>query len=387
MKNNFTTNQHEPARNPAREPVSGWMSNVTWRRPNKCFTLNEKLLGRTRTTKRYLNTSLWCLCGLWLILLSIIFFTLNGCASWGAASAEEYYSIGMAYYDMGKFDDAEKWLIRAKAKDKTMTASEYNLGRIAFELGRYEDALKYFESILKRDPNNVLALKAAAYTRIRNGDIEKAEALYDRVLVLVPESADDGYNYALVLYAMKKYAETEQILLKYEFALLDNNDVLLLYARSQKEQGKPEAIDSYDKWLANNTNAQVRYEYAQLLESHELYARALEEYRSALGGLAGGAVDPSRQEVRFTIARLLLIADAGSAEGIAELKGAVDDGFSDPEKIAELLNDERISSANKEEIRAIVTQVKLAIEAEEAARVAADASEPEEGEEGGGETF
>jgi len=318
-----------------------------------------------------------------IILFLIIIFALNGCASWGgAASAEEYYSIGMAYYDMGRFDDAEKWLNRARAKDKTMIASEYNLGRIAFELERYDDALKYFESILKRDPNNVLALKAAAYTRIRNGDIEKAAALYDRVLALVPESADDGYNYALVLYAMKKYAETEEILTKYEFALLDNNDVLLLYARSQKEQGKPEAIDSYDRWLANNTDAQVRYEYAQLLESYELYARALEEYRSALGNLSGDSVDPSRKEVRFTIARLLLIADSGSAAGITELKGAVDDGFSDPEKIAELLNDERITAANKEEIRAVITQVRLAAaEAAKAAQAAADAAALEKSDE------
>ena len=328
------------------------------------------------------------MCGSWLIIFClIIIFALNGCASWGgAASAEEYYSIGMAYYDMGKFADAEKWLNRAMAKDKTMTASEYNLGRIAFELGRFEDALKHFDSILKRDPNNVLALKAAAYTRIRNGDIEKAEALYDRVLALVPESADDGYNYALVLYAMKKYAETEKVLTKYEFALLDNNDVLLLYARSQKEQGKPEAIDSYDKWLINNTSSQVRYEYGQLLESHELYARALEEYRSALSGFTSSSVDPSRQEARFSIARLLLIADASSAEGITELKGAVDEGFSDAEKIADLLGDERISAANKEEVRAILSQVRLAIEAEEAAQAAA-ASESESGEEGGGETL
>ena len=307
-----------------------------------------------------------------IILLLIIFFVLNGCASWGgAASAEEYYSIGMAYYDMGKFADAEKWLMRAKAKDKTMSASEYNLGRIAFELERYDDALKHFESILKRDPVNVLALKAAAYTRIRNGEIEKAAALYDRVLALVPESADDGYNYALVLYAMEKYAETEQVLTKYEFALLDNNDVLLLYARSQKEQGKPEAIDSYDKWLANNTSAEVRYEYAQLLEEHELYARALEEYRLALSGLASGGVSPSKQEVRFAIAHLILVADSNNTEGITELKGAVDDGFSDADKIAQLLDDERISSANKEEIRAILTQVRRAAAEAEAAEAAA----------------
>ena len=291
---------------------------------------------------------------------------LNGCASWGAVTAEEYFSIGMAYYDMGKFDEAEKWLNRAKARDRTMSASEYNLGRIAYETGRYTDAVKHFESILKRDPHNVLALKAAAYTHIRNGDIEKAAALYDRILAIVPESADDGYNYALVLFAMEKYAETEQVLKNHEFALLDNSDVLLLYARSQKEQGKPEAIDTYDRYLSSNTNAQVRYEYAQLLESQELYARALEEYRSAMNGLASGSVDPSKQDVRFTIAHLLLVADSGSDEGITELKAAVADGYSEIGKVTGLLDDERISAAHIEEIRAIITEMESAAAAETA---------------------
>jgi tetratricopeptide (TPR) repeat protein len=308
------------------------------------------------------------------VLIAAAVLTLNNCVSSGAASAEEYFAIGMAYFEMGKFAEAEQWLNRAKAKDKTMTASAYNLGRIAFETGRYKDALKYFESILKRDPNNVLALKAAAYTHIRNGDIEKAAALYDKVLALVPESADDGYNYALVLFAMKKYEEAEQILKNHEFALLDNNDVMLLYARSQKEQGKPEAIDSYDKWLVNNTDAKVRYEYAQLLETHELFARALDEYRTALGGLAAGSVDPAKQDIRFAIARLLLIADSGSGAGITELKGAVEDGFADYEKVNELLAEKRISAAHKDEVRTIVTEMKRAADAAEAAK-AAEAAE------------
>jgi tetratricopeptide (TPR) repeat protein len=78
------------------------------------------------------------------------------------AQAEEYYSIGMAYFELGKFTDAEYWLNRARATDKTMVASEYNLGRIAFETGRYEDAAGYFEKILDLDPYNVMALRAAA---------------------------------------------------------------------------------------------------------------------------------------------------------------------------------------------------------------------------------
>jgi len=296
----------------------------------------------------------------------------------GDASAEEYYTIGMAYYDIGKYDEAEKWLNRAKDKDKTRIASEYNLGRIAFETKRYNDAIKHFEAILKKDPGNVLALKAAAYTYIKNGDIEKASEMYNKLLALVPESYDDGYNYALVLFAMKKYGEAEQVLKNYEYALLDNNDVLLLYARAQKEQGKPEAIDSYTSWLANNNDAKVRYEYAQLLEGQKMYARALEEYRTAYTGLSSSGVNPSRSDVRFAIARLVLSADAGSAEGAAELKSAVNEGYNDFDEIEKLLADDRISPANKGEILTIVTEGRRA---QEAAREEAEKA----GQDGGGQ--
>jgi tetratricopeptide (TPR) repeat protein len=279
----------------------------------------------------------------------------------------------MAYYDIGKYEEAEKWLIRAKAKDRTKTASEYNLGRIAFEGKRYDEAIKYFEKILKRDPNNVLALKAAAYTHIKNGDIARASEMYKRLLVLVPESYDDGYNYALVLFAMKRYDEAEQVLKTYEYALMDNNDVLLLYARAQKEQDKPEAIDTYARWLVNNSDAKVRNEYAQLLEGHQMYARALEEYRTVYSSLSSSSVDPSKANVKFAIARLVLTADAESKEGITELKAAVDDGYKDFDEIEKLLADNKVSAANKDDIRAIVTEGRRAIEEAAAAAAAAAA--------------
>ena len=305
-------------------------------------------------------------------LFTVICYLFIGCATWGAASAEEYYSIGMAYYELGKFAEAEIWLNRAKSKDKTKIASEYQLGRIAFDAGRFEDAAKLFESILKRDPENVMALKAAAYTRIKNGEIEKAEVLYERLLELVPESADDGYNYSLVLFAMKKFAEAEQVLMNHEFALLDNNDVLLLLARTQKEQDKPEAIDTYAKWLINNTDNKVRYEYAGLLESHEYYARAIEECRIVLDALSATSTDPSKGEVHFSVARLLLIADSESNEGVMELQNSINDGFDDFDTIEKLLEDDRISAENKDGIRTAITEAKREIEA------AKEAAEKEE---------
>jgi len=282
--------------------------------------------------------------------------TVSGCVGM-AASPEEYYSIGMSYFELGKYEEAEVWLNRARFANKTMVASEYNLGRLAYERKRYDEAARLFEGILIKDPDNVLALKAAAYTRIHTGDIKIAEKHYTRLLELVPESADDGYNHALVLYAMERYEDAEKTLERYLVPLLENNDMQLLYARSQRAQNKEEAIDSYAKWLFNNTDAKVRWEYAQVLEHHELYARALEEYRKALTEVP----DRNRTlkgEIYFSLARLLLIADSTSNAGITELQNAINEGFSDIAAVEELLNRQNISAANRDSIRNIINNMR-----------------------------
>jgi tetratricopeptide (TPR) repeat protein len=313
----------------------------------------------------------------------------------GVTSAEEYYALGMAYFDLGKYEDAEKWFNRARLMDKTKIASEYNLGRIAFETGRYQDAIRHFDRILQADGDNVLALKAAAYTRIKTGELARAEALYERVLTLVPESADDGYNYALLLYALEKPEKAEAVLLRYQYRLDENRDALLLLARSQKKQNRVEAADSYDRWLQNNDeNARVRYEYAQVLEGGEYYARALEEYRKVLdilprddARIGSGAQDGTaagdeltKSGVRLTIGRLLLIADGESEEGITELRTAVAEGFNDTAALEILLEDTKIPDPRKDDIRKIINEIADAEEAaarEAAAKDGTAASLPE----------
>ena len=297
-----------------------------------------------------------------LLIVIVLAFLISSCAS-SAGSAEEYYSIGMAYYDLGKFTEAERWLLRAVATDKTMTASEYNLGRIAFETGRYQDASDHFENILKRDPNNVMALKSAAYTKIRMNDLPNAESLYGRVLALVPESSDDGYNYAVVLYAMEKYDECQAVLQRYPVALDEKPDSLLLLARAQSAAERVEAADNYAKWIAASTtpNPKVLYEYGQVLEKTELYALALEQYRACLAALRTDQPDLERNRVQFNIARLLLIADPGNAEGITELNSAIVEGFKDSAALQELLDDSRIDSDQKTDISQILENLSTAL--------------------------
>jgi tetratricopeptide (TPR) repeat protein len=315
------------------------------------------------------------------LLLLTALLCISGCATGGATSAEEYFSLGMAYYDQGKYAEAERWLNRARMMDKTRVASEYNLGRIAYETGRYEDAIRHFERVLSRDKDNVLALKAAAYSRIKLGDLAGAEELYARALALEPESADQGYNYALVLMALEKPEKAEEVLLKYQITMVENKNHLLLLARSQKAQNKVEAADAYSQWLEGSNDAKVRYEYAQVLESAEFYARALEEYRTVISALPQGQANPdptapARTGVRVSVARLLLIADPEKNDGIVELETAVTEGLTDTEKLTALLDDPGISAEHKTGIRRIIEGI------EKAKAAAVEESEPPaEGEE------
>jgi tetratricopeptide (TPR) repeat protein len=327
------------------------------------------------------------------MLTAVIALSLFSCASSKITTAEEYFSLGMAYFDLGKaaadantrlkyFQESEKWLNRARMIDKTQTASEYNIGRIAFETGRYADAAASFEKILKRDPDNVLALRAASYTRIKTGDTELAEAHYKKLLTLVPENSDDGYNYALVLYAIEKYDAAEQVLSRFQFSLLDNNDALLLFARTQKAQNKIEAAESYSRWLVNNDDKKVRCEYAELLESHEFYARALDEYRGVLEKLTDTDSDPKKSDVRFYVARLLLIADSESDEGMTELETARKEGFADIELLEKLADDTRISETHAGAVRAVIKTLQDEIDKSSKTDESADSSADEQENDG-----
>jgi len=211
--------------------------------------------------------------------LVLFLFSFNSCVS-SVVKAEEYYALGTAYFELQKYTEAKLWFNKAKFHRATQAASEYNLGRIAYETGSYGAAKEYFERIIARDGENITALKAAAYTCIKLEDYRMAEEYYLRILKLVPESHDEGYNYALVLMAMGRAEDAERVLKKYNNT--ENPKALLILARAQKQRGKPEAADAYAASLLREDDPAVRAEYAAYLAETGLKAKALEEYRKAL---------------------------------------------------------------------------------------------------------
>jgi len=212
-------------------------------------------------------------------IIVCILILLASCAS-SAVRAEEYYALGVAYFELRRFEEAERWFNRAKFHQKTKNAAEYYLGNIAYETGRYQEAQTYFDRIIKRDSENITALRAAAYTSIKLNEFDKAEMYYSRILILVPEAHDAGYNYSLVLAAMGRTEEAEQLLL--QFNIIDNAEALFLLARLQRDMGKPEALDAFSTSLLLDDNPLVRFEFAAFLAEIGLAERALEEYQKVL---------------------------------------------------------------------------------------------------------
>ncbi|MDR1507547.1 MAG: tetratricopeptide repeat protein [Treponema sp.] len=290
---------------------------------------------------------------IFLFFSGVLVFVFSSCVS--LAVAEDYYALGTGYFDLGKYAEAEKWFEKSKFNEKTKMASMYNLGRISFELGSYDKALNYFEIVIKEDPENLTALKAAAYTCVKKGDAAAALDYYRRAAELVPESGEDRYNYALLLDALGMYAEAETAL----GAPRDDGKTLLLLARVRKSLGKPEAIDAYSAYLEKTDDPAVRFEFAETLEEQKLYARALEQYSrlaEASPDSQGSSRDgenppPEKSLVLFRVARVLLASDPADEKGLAALEEAVKNGYAVRAEIDAVLETARMPEEKKQELR------------------------------------
>ncbi len=277
---------------------------------------------------------------------------LAACATAGpSVPPEDYYSLGTAYFELKRYAEAEKYFSLAARDVKTRPAAEYQLARIQYERGDSEGAARRFERLLEADPENTLALRAAAYSWMKAGSYEDAIRLYGRLDLLLPESPDSRFNYALALAEAGRLVEAVDRVLPYLERKPEDRDAQLFAARTERKLARPEAIDRFKTALDLKDEAPVRFEYAEVLESHGFYARAVENYEKVLStGLQANA-SPSPASVRFALARSLLIA--GEAErGVSELEAAVKDGFADREALSALAADERITA--REQVRTIV---------------------------------
>ena len=298
-----------------------------------------------------------------LILLSFcVVVSLFSCVSFNPVAAEEYFSIASAYFELGKYTEAERWFIKAKGAEKTRNASDYNLGRIAFETGRPEDAAVIFEKLISKDPDNLLLLRSAAYSWAKAGKAEKALVHYARIEALLPLGKDSSFNHSLLLYSLERYGEAAGKLRPYLENSPDDLEARLLLARCQAALDQPEALDSYALYLSKKDDVLARFEYAGLCESSEFYALAVENYDTLIKALEGKpdtdakSGTPTVPVLRFRKARSLFLSGSDTELALEELGKALEAGFDDQDALDALSTNNKIKVSDR--ILALIEKIR-----------------------------
>ena len=120
----------------------------------------------------------------------------------GKQTAEQYYHIGHVAAQVERYDEAERFLLRALAMEPGHREAEDTLVFAYLDAGRYADALAL-------RPGIGAALQRIAGAQIKEGRFEDAAGNYRRAAAIEPENAQvrANLNYALSQLAVENFTE------------------------------------------------------------------------------------------------------------------------------------------------------------------------------------
>ena len=169
-----------------------------------------------------------------------------------ARAADAHYYAGMAYFQLGKFDRAQReFQTLALGYPKSERAAEawFQAGQSAERAGDFDAAIKAYESIKLLYPNSPFASRgmyAAGLVYIRKKDFNKAEALFGQLLDRYP--ASPKYFNAMVkrafcFYALNDYQKAQTAIKKVLAGQPDREvrlEAMLISGQIAAAQGKVE---------------------------------------------------------------------------------------------------------------------------------------------------
>ena len=131
-------------------------------------------------------------------------------------SATSYAFMGIAYRQLGRFDEAKKSLLQGLAKDPHNAACLYNLGFIADKQGDDPQALRFLSAALTAEPDLPDALYLFATVKMRRGDYAEAIPLLRRCVRSAPYAARAYYKLATAERKLQQKAAASRDLTMFE---------------------------------------------------------------------------------------------------------------------------------------------------------------------------
>lgn len=118
---------------------------------------------------------------------------------------EGYLFSGTAYYNAGKYTDAEKEFATAVKLNPRSPRAFNNLANACARLGKNDDAVKYFERSLSIDPNYELPKKGLAGLYLRQNKLNDLNMLVADVIRKNPRSSWALHEYGKLHVLMNEY--------------------------------------------------------------------------------------------------------------------------------------------------------------------------------------
>jgi tetratricopeptide (TPR) repeat protein len=152
------------------------------------------------------------------------------------------------------------------------------------KVGRLDEAIREHEDALAIDPNNVQVHANLLSLYGRSGDAAKARQQFDAVIKLNPGRPDAWYDYGVLLFHEKRYAEAEEA---FRHALSINpyyaeahNNLGAIY----EEQGRlDEAAKEFREAVADRPEYSLaRFHLGRILVNQDRYGEAIQQFLKTL---------------------------------------------------------------------------------------------------------
>jgi tetratricopeptide (TPR) repeat protein len=247
--------------------------------------------------------------------------------------AAEYYNIGNAYFEIGKYDLAARYFEDSLRLDPSLTKAEYNLALVQIRLKKSAEAQKILEKLLSDDPRNTTVLAALAWALHAEGKDDQALARYKTILEIDAGNKDALYNSALILWKLDKKQDALERFRKLLDIAPDDTDTLYDLGSLLLSMDQPQAAIEYlDRYLQKKPDdADAQLLLAACYERTQNYVQALAAYERM------AAINPKDPRAWWGQARLLLTAVEDPDKGMAALQKALELGFHDMDAVRALL--------------------------------------------------
>lgn len=127
-------------------------------------------------------------------------------------SAEDYYRLGLAYFQTGDLTSAEEAFGRMQQVGPADFKADLYLGRVITEAGRLDEAQAHYRAAVEKNPTSVEGLVALADLQIKRKLHAEAAANLAKAIALGDNRPQVHYNYILALMNVKDEASVRAAL-------------------------------------------------------------------------------------------------------------------------------------------------------------------------------